>query len=330
MRAMAIDRFGGPDVLHLADLPVPEPVAGEVLIRSAFASVNPADWKIREGWLQGYFEYRFPFIVGFDAAGVVAKLGPGVTGYKVGDRVVTASNLGKGEWGSYAEYVKSDIDRVVRLPDHVGFADAASIPTAGITAFEGIFDVGHVEPGQSVLINGGAGGTGSYAIQLAKMAGAKVAATCSTGNLEYVRGLGADLAIDYRKEDIARALKAWQPDGVDFVFDTVGQGSLLQSVSLAKDGGIVSPIATLIQNEPHPDAADAKTRGVTIQVSMSSFERQGRQLRGLVDAMGKGKIRAPQLEILDLAQAAEALRRVQDGHVRGKILLKIADPGTWV
>lgn len=327
MRAMVIDKIGGPEVLHMAELPVPEPRPGEVLIRSAFAAVNPADWKIREGWLKGYFDYKFPFVVGFDAAGLIERVGPGVTEFKPGERVVTASNLGMGEWGTYAEFVKSGTDRVAKLADHVSFAEGATIPTAGITAWEGIVDVGHVSKDQTVLINGGAGGTGSFAIQLAKMLGARVAATCGPQNLDYVRSLGANLAIDYRNQDIAQALKAFAPAGADFVFDTVGQGSMLQSVKLAKSGGIVSPIATLIQNEPQPDADEAKARGVTIALSMSSFERQGRQLRGLVDAMGERKIRAPHFEILDLSEAAEAHRRVQDGHVRGKILLKIADLG---
>jgi NADPH:quinone reductase-like Zn-dependent oxidoreductase len=323
MRACVIDRFGGPDELHLADVPTPAPAPGEALVRVAYASVNPADWKSREGWLASFFDYRFPFIVGFDAAGVVAALGDGVRELAVGDRVVTASNQGKGVWGSYAEYVVSDVDRVARLPGPVDFAAAASLPTAGMTAWQAVFDVGAVKPEQRVLVHGGAGGCGSFAIQLARMAGAHVAATCSVGNIDYVRSLGAELAIDYRSEDVTAAVRRFAPAGLDLVVDTVGQGTLLQSIELVRRGGIVAPIGTLIANEPQPDPARAAANGVAVVPTMSTFPNQGRQLRALVAALAEGRIRPPALETLELAQAAEAHRRVQDGHVRGKLLLRV-------
>lgn len=324
MRAMIIERFGGPEELRLAELPEPEPGAGEVLIRMAFAGVNPADWKIREGWLRQFVPFRLPHVLGFDGAGVVAGLGAGVAGLRIGARVVTASNQGKGAWGTYAEYAVSDADRVVPLPDTVDLEVAASLPTAGITSWEALFDVGGLRAGQRVLVNGGAGGMGSWCIQLAKMAGALAAATCSAANLDYVRSLGADLAIDYRAQDVVAATRGWAPEGVDLVVDTVGQGTLLEAVELVKRGGIVAPIGTLIAGEPQPDAARAAARGVRIVPTMSSFERQGRQLRALVEALAAGRLRAPAIELLPLAQAAEAQRRVQAGHVRGKLVLDVA------
>jgi NADPH:quinone reductase-like Zn-dependent oxidoreductase len=325
MRACVIDRFGGPDELHLAQVPTPIPAAGEALIRVATASVNPADWKCREGWLAPFFDYRFPFIVGFDAAGVVAALGDGVTELRLGDRVVTASNQGKGAWGSYAEYVVSDVDRVVCLPDGVDFSAAASLPTAGMTAWQAVFDVGETKPGQRVLVNGGAGGCGSFAIQLARMAGAHVAATCSAGNFDYVKSLGAELAVDYRSEDVASVVRRFAPDGLDLVVDTVGQGTLLQAIDLVRRGGVIAPIGTLIANEPQPDAARAAAGGVRVVPTMSTFPNQGRQLRALVAALAEGRIRPPALEMLALGDAAEAHRRVQAGHVRGKLLLRVAE-----
>jgi NADPH:quinone reductase-like Zn-dependent oxidoreductase len=324
MRACVIDRFGGPDELHGASVPTPRPGPSEALVRVAYAAVNPADWKCREGWLASFFAYRFPFIIGFDAAGVVAAVDASVSDLRVGDRVVTASNQGKGTWGSYAEYVVADVDRVVRLPANVDFADAATLPTAGMTAWQAVFDVGAVKPGQRVLVHGGAGGCGSFAIQLARMAGARVATTCSAGNFEYVRSLGAELAIDYRNEDVTAAVKRFAPDGVDLVVDTVGQGTLLQSIDLVRRGGVVAPIGTLIAGEPQPDAARATANGVRIVPTMSTFPNQGRQLRALVTALAAGQIRAPAHETLDLAHAADAHRRVQAGHVRGKILLRVA------
>jgi len=323
MEAMVLNRFGGPEVLELARIERPRAGPGQVVVQVAYAGVNPADWKAREGWLQLYFQYVFPFVVGFDAAGLVAELGEGVTGLAVGDRVVTASNQGKGERGSYAEYVLSDRERVVKLPDHVPLRDAASIPTAAITAWEAVFDVGGTKAGQHVLVNGGAGGTGGFAVQLAKMAGAKVAATCGPANIDYVRSLGADLAIDYRQGDVRAQVAAWAPDGVDLVVDTVGQGTLLDSTEMVRRGGIVAPIGTLIADEPMPDPARAAELGVSIVPTIANFARQERQLNALVEALGTGKIKAPAIEILPLAQAGDAHRRVQDGHVRGKILLAV-------
>lgn len=323
MEAMVLNRFGGPEVLEIAQIERPSAGPGQVVVQVAYAGVNPADWKAREGWLQLYFQYAFPFVVGFDAAGLVAEVGEGVTGLAIGDRVVTASNQGKGERGSYAEYVLSDRERVVKLPDHVSLRDAASIPTAAITAWEAVFDVGGTKAGQHVLVNGGAGGTGGFAVQLAKMAGAKVAATCGPANLDYVRSLGADLAIDYRQGDVRAQVAAWAPDGVDLVVDTVGQGTLLDSIEMVRRGGIVAPIGTLIADEPMPDAARAAELGVSIVPTIASFARQERQLNALVEALGGGKIKAPSIEILPLAQAGEAHRRVKDGHVRGKILLAV-------
>lgn len=147
MRAMVLDEFGGPEVLYAASIDRPTAAPDGVVVHVAYAGVNPADWKNREGWLAQFFEYRFPFVLGFDAAGVIAEVGEAVSDLAVGDRVLTASNMGRGERGTYAEYVASDRERVVKLPDSVGFAEAAAIPTAGCTCWEALFDVGGVTEG---------------------------------------------------------------------------------------------------------------------------------------------------------------------------------------
>ncbi|MEV0669465.1 NADP-dependent oxidoreductase [Mycobacterium sp. NPDC050441] len=323
MQAMVLEEFGGPEVLHMAAVERPQAAPNGVIVQVAYAGVNPADWKNREGWLARFFDYQFPFVLGFDAAGLVAEVGENVTDLAVGDRVVTASNMGRGERGTYAQFVASDRERVVKLPDHVSFSDAAALPTAGITCWEALFDVGGTTAGSTVLINGGAGGMGSIAIQLATMAGAKVAATCGPANLDYVRSLGADLAIDYRQGGVLAAVREWAPDGVDLVVDTVGQGSLLDSIEMLKRGGIVTPIATLIADEPMPDPERAAELGVTVVPIMSNYANQERQLNGLVDAIAAGRIQAPEIDIMPLDQAGEAHRRVAGGHVRGKILLAV-------
>ncbi len=327
MRAMAIDRFGGAEVLRPAELPLPTPGPGEVLVKVAYAGVNPADWKCREGWLAQYFQYRFPFVLGFDLAGVVVKLGEGVSSSAPGDRVVAYSKQGMGEWGSYAEYVVATADGVAPLPAGVRLAEAAALPTAGITAFEGLFESGRVGAGQRVLVHGGAGGVGSYAIQLARHAGAVVAATCSQGNHDYVRGLGAELAIDHRAGRIAEQAAAWAPQGFDLVLDAVGQNSLPQAVELARPGGVIAPIATLIADEVPHDAARAQQRGVRIVPTISNYARSGAQLRRLAALCGDGVLRVPALTVLPLEQAAEAQRLVQAGHVRGKLVLEVAGEG---
>lgn len=323
MRAMVLNGFGGPDVLEEATIERPLADPGQVIVQVAYAGVNPADWKAREGWLARYFTYEFPFVVGFDAAGIVAAIGAGVTDLAVGDRVVTASNQGIGERGSYAQYVRSARERVVKLPDHVALKDAAAMPTAAITAYEAVFDVGGTREGATVLVNGGAGGTGGYAIQLARMAGARVAATCGPANLDYVRSLGAELAIDYRSGNVRAQVAAWAPEGVDLIVDTVGQGTLLEAVEMVKPGGVIAPIGTLIADEPMPDAARAAERGARVVLTISSHANQPRQLAALVNALAAGRIRAPQIEVLPLAQAGEAQRRVAEGHVRGKLLLAV-------
>lgn len=325
MKAIVLDRFGGPEVLRLAEIERPCAAPGGVVVQVVYASVNPADWKAREGWLSRYFDYQFPFVVGFDAAGYIAEVGEGITGFKVGDRVVTASNQGLGERGSYAEYVASAQERVALLPDTVSLRDAASLPTAGMTAWEAVFEVCGATRGQKVLINGGAGGTGSFAVQLARMAGAQVAATCGPANLDYVRSLGAYLAVNYREGNVLGQIRDWAPEGLDFVIDTVGQGTLLDSVEMVKRGGVIAPIGTLIPDEPMPDAARAAEQGVRIVPTTTSFAKQERQLKALVAALADGRIRAPELTVMPLAEAAEAQQRVAGGHVRGKILLSVRD-----
>lgn len=323
MKAMVLDSFGGPEVLHLAEIEKPVATPGNVVVQIAYASVNPADWKSREGWLARYFDYTFPFVVGFDAAGVVAEVGEGVTGLAVGDRVVTPGNQGIGERGSYAEYVRAAAERVIRLPDTIGFREAATLPTAGMTAWEATLDVGQAGAGKTVVVNGGAGGTGSFAIQLARMAGARVATTCSPRNFDYVTALGAECAIDYRQGDPYARIREWAPDGVDVVVDTVGQGTFVDVVDVMKRGGIVAPIGTLIADEPAIDPARAAAAGITVVPTISQFANQPRQLRALVEALAAGSIVAPEYTVMPLAEAGEAHRRVQEGHVRGKILLEV-------
>jgi len=184
-----------------------------------------------------------------------------------------------------------------------------------------------LQPGQKVLVHGGAGGVGSYAIQLARHAGAEVAATCSAPNLEYVREYGATLAIDYRAGDPAAALARWAPEGVDLVLDAVGQGTLPGAVEMVRPGGRIAAVATLVAGESPHDAQRAAARGVQILPTMSDYARSPAQLRELVALSASGALRAPPLTLLPLAGAAEAQRRLQAGPARGKLVLQVAGAG---
>jgi NADPH:quinone reductase-like Zn-dependent oxidoreductase len=166
---------------------------------------------------------------------------------------------------------------------------------------------------------------GSFAIQFAKHTGARVAATCGPANLDYVRSLGADRAIDYRSENVLDAVMAFAPGGVDLIVDTVGQGTLPDAIAMTKPGGVIAPIGTLIQNEPMADPVEAEKKGVRLIYTMSNRLKAGDQLRTIVELYNQGVFTAPYLTELPLEEAGEAHRRVKDGHVRGKIVLKVAD-----
>lgn len=323
MRAIVMDHFGDPEVLHMAEVERPQIAPGQVIIDLDYAAVNPADWKARRGWLAQYFEYHFPFILGFDGAGTVAQVGEGVTHVAVGDRVVTACNQGRGEHGTYAAQVRADAERVVRLPDGVDSIAGAALPTAGMTSYAAVIDIGKVKPGQHVLINGGAGGCGSYAIRLACLAGAKVAATCGPANIDYVKRLGA-LPIDYRAGSVGRQVQAFASEGIDLLVDTVGQGTLIEAVAWMRPGGIIAPIVTLVAEEQGYDAAAATQRGVSIHPTMSLFPDQPRQLAALVGHLARGNFADIALTTMPLSAAGDAHSIIEQGHVRGKILLDIS------
>jgi len=328
MKAAVIDGYGGAAAIRIADLAPPAPRRGEIGIAVHAAGLNPADWKLAEGWLAPALTPAFPYILGFDAAGIVTAVGDDVSGHAIGDRVVAKTAVGRGGAGGCAGHVTVAAQLACPLPDTLSFAEAAALPTAGITAWEALFDAGTLTDGESILVNGGAGGTGSLAIQLAHMAGARVAATASPANHAYLRLIGAKAAIDYRS-DIGAAVRSHFGDRVDLLLDTVGQGALRRPLDMIRDGGRLVTIATLVAGEPRPSAEEAARRGIRILTATSSREREGEQLRRLVEAIGAGRIRPPEIETAPLADIAAALARVKAGHVRGKIVLMIdaADRG---
>ena len=201
MRAVYYERFGGADVLTVGDLPDPQPGPGEVLIALQATSVNPIDWKIREGLFECVFDHRFPIVPGWDAAGTVAAVGTGVEGLSAGQAVYAYCRKPLAHAGTYAEYVTMSADAVAPAPASLTAGQAAAIPLCALTCWQSLVDFGQVQAGDTVLIHAGAGGVGSLAIQLAKHLGARVLTTASARNADYVTGLGADLVIDYTQED---------------------------------------------------------------------------------------------------------------------------------
>lgn len=324
MKALVMDRFGGPEVLRIETLERPAAGPGEVLIEIASASVNPADWKTREGKLSKYINYHFPFVLGFDLCGKVVATGPGANRFAVGDFVFGTSQQGVGRNGSYAEFATAYEATLQPLPQGVSTRLAAALPTAGITAFGGLVDVGDIKAGQTVLINGGAGGVGSIAIQIAKAVGASVAATCRAINFDYVQALGCDLPLDYTQDDVADKLRAWAPAGVDLVLDAVGMGSLLpKAAGLVRRGGRYVEIETLISEASEADRAEACQNGFEIMSNMTAIERLPNHLEGLAALLKQGLIASPDIEVVSLAEVPSAHARIEKGHVRGKIVVSL-------
>lgn len=326
MYAMVMNEVGGPEVLQWAELPTPEPGPNEVLIKIACVSVNPADWKDREGHLARYYTYQFPYVIGMDAAGVVAQVGPGVTEYQVGDRVLTCSYHGKGKWGSYAEYVATPLQTVARLPDAIGFEAAATVPIAGLTAWQAVHDKGQVSAGQKVLVHGASGAVGSYALQFAKAQGAQVAATSSGAKAGYVRGIGADLVIDYKTQDIAEAIRQWAPQGLDAVIDCVSCGTLPDALELLRRDGALVSVPTLVgDGDVEGDMKRAAQLGVRKIFSVMNDEVAYRDLVSILRLIEAGTVQTPPITLMPLQQAGAAHSLVKDGKVHGKIVLTVAD-----
>ncbi|MCX2981766.1 NADP-dependent oxidoreductase [Halieaceae bacterium IMCC14734] len=325
MFAMIIRETGGPEVFEYAELSTPAPGPGEVLVQVAYAGVNPADWKNRQGMLAAYRPYSFPYVIGFDAAGVVAAVGVGVQGLAIGDRVFTPTNHGQGGQGSYAEYTLADADRVARIPPGLALRDAAALPVAALTAWQGLFDRGGLQADQKVLVHGGSGGVGSFAVQFAQWCGARVAATCSSPNVEYLKSLGVERVIDYRTEDIAVAVQAWQPKGLDFLLDAVGVSTLPRAIDLVAEGGTLVSIPTLVDDGDAVAAlAEAERRGITHHFSTMDDSHCASTLEKIAGLLVSGEIQLPPIKEFPLVDVAQAHELIEGGHNRGKIVLKVA------
>jgi len=313
MKAVRVHEYGGPDVLKYEDAPRPEPGRGEVLVQVHAAGVNPVDWKLRAGYLKDYFFYALPVIPGVDFSGTVAALGEGATGVAVGEEVYGQQDFTRPD-GTYAEYVSVAASRMAPKPDGLDHVHAASVPTAGLAAWQAFFGAGGIElkKGQTVLIIGGAGGVGTFAVQLAKWVGATVVATASARNEAFLRDLGVDRFVDYTKANYEESVGK-----VDAVLDTLGGEAIDREWGFLKPGGVLATVA----GQPSEDAAKAhNARGVAVMGSAGLPD-----LPKLTDLLNEGIVKPIVTEVLPLSEAWKAQEQIQTGHARGKIVLRVRD-----
>jgi NADPH2:quinone reductase len=308
MRAMIIREFGGPEVFEEAEVADPQPGTGEVLVRVRAAAVNPVDTQLRAAGAWAGIEP--PAVLGYDASGVIAAVGPGVSALKPGDEVFYSPYI-NGR-GSYARYHVAPEAIVASKPANLSFEQAASIPLTGCTAWEALIDRAGVKPGERVLIHG-AGGVGSLAIQIAVAAGARVAVSCGEHAFELVRRLGADVTIDYRRQDFVKEMSG---EPVDVVLDTVGGDLLPRSGALMSQGGRMAGIVPV-----SGDFGVTYRRNVTVH--LVRLTRSSEKLRMLKELIEAGKLLPVIDSTMELSHVAEAHRKVEMGKVRGKIVLTV-------
>jgi NADPH:quinone reductase-like Zn-dependent oxidoreductase len=303
MQAVRAHDYGGPDVLQLEQAPLPEPGADQVLIRLKATGVNPVDWKTRSGMYKQFWPLQFPWTPGIDGAGTVESLGANVTQFGKGQAVFGIVT------GGYAEYALAQAADLQPKPENLSFEEAASIPVGALTAWAAVVDSANVQAGQRVLVHGGAGGVGLYAVQLARWKGAHVTATASSRNMEFVRSLGAENVIDYnatRFEDVLKDL--------DAVIDTVGGDLVERSLKVIRPGGIFVTVAA----RPAEDAGKAQNISV-----VSAGRASSDHLKDISKLIAEGQLKPAVGTLFPLGEARKAQELSQAGHGRGRIILEI-------
>ncbi|MEU5088527.1 NADP-dependent oxidoreductase [Streptomyces sp. NPDC021356] len=304
MKALRYTAYGDTPVVH--DLAEPAPGPGEVLVRVAGAALNPLDVKIGAGHVQDYFPITLPSTVGTDLAGTVERLGPGVTGWGVGDAVITRTDPTTG--GAVADYAVVPAASMVPAPTTAPLGIAAGLATAAATAWQAVTEVAKLRPGQKMLVHAGAGGVGSFAVQLARRAGAHVVTTASGRAAELVRKLGADDVIDYTRIDFCTAVS-----DVDVVVDSIGGDTEIRSLDVLRPGGL------LISLPAPPDAERAAARGLR---SAFVFHASDTERLAAVVALANEGLDIVVDRTVPLSEAAEAYTHLAQGHAKGKVIVQ--------
>jgi NADPH:quinone reductase-like Zn-dependent oxidoreductase len=308
VRAIAITRYGGPEVLELTDLEPPPPGPDGVLVRAAAAGVNPVDYKARQGGLEGRFPVHFPLVPGWDVAGTVDAVGPDVSELAPGDEVVGYVRRDHVQWGTYAELVPAPLRTLARKPPEVSWAEAAALPLAGLTAWQALTRGLQLDEGDVLVVHAAAGGVGSFAVQLARLLGARVIGTAGEGSHEYVRSLGAE-PVTYGA-GLEERVRALAPGGVTAVLDLAGGEALEVSPRLLAPGGRLVSVL-----EP-PKVVALGGRYVFVRPDAA-------QLAELLRLVAAGRLVVRVERTFPLAQAADAHTLLEGRHVHGKLVLEI-------
>jgi len=308
MKAVVAHQYGAPEVLKFEEIPRPEPKENEALVRVIASGVNPADPLTLSGKYAREFGTHLPLIPGYDIAGIVEKTGANITKLKIGEAVYGYPTFG----GGWADYVTVKEYEVAAKPKSLNFVEAAAVPMGALTAWQALVDTAHLHPGQTILIHGGSGGVGSFAVQIAKARGACVIATASTANQDLLKQLGADAAIDYTKTRFEDVVK-----DVDAVLDPVGKETLARSYGVVKKGGIVMSLVA------RPDPAEFQKRGIRgAGISVHPDAADLAEIARLIDA---GNIKPIVTQVLPLSNAIAAQEQAATHHTRGKVVLRVAD-----
>lgn len=309
MKAVQIKDYGGDEVVEInKNVPKSTPKAGMVLVEVRAAGVNPMDWKIRDGLAKSWIKLKLPAIIGLDFSGVVSEIGEGVTGFRKGNEVYGQAKLSTG--GSFAEYVLADAGAIAIKPKTISHIEAAGLPLAGVSAMQGIIELLNLAREQKILIHGGAGGIGSFAIQFAKHVGAYVATTVRGQEVDFARKLGADLVIDFEKRRFEDHVHEY-----DAVFDTVGGDTYTRSYAVLRVGGVVLSML----ESPKPDMMKKYNVNAIYESTQVNIER----LNKLADYTDKGAIKVYVDKVFPLDQAAEALTYLKEEHPHGKVVIEV-------
>lgn len=308
MKAALIHSFGPPEVLQIEDIATPAPRADEVLIKVIAASVNPIDYKIRAGQYPGVTREQLPIVLGRDVAGTVAQCGAAVQKFKVGDPVYALLDR---DHGGYAEYTIVKERDLTSKPHRLDYTEAAAVPLAALTAWQGLFDHGGLKAGQHVLVHGGAGGVGHFAIQLAKAKGATVATTVAKSDIDFVRDLGADHVIDYAAEHFEDTLQGQ----IDLVFDLVDGETQERSWAVLKPGG------TLVSTLKQPPTDKARSHGARGEHYMA--QTNAAELQQITELIDDGLVKPHVQAVFAFSDVQAAHRRLERKHVQGKIVIEI-------
>jgi NADPH:quinone reductase-like Zn-dependent oxidoreductase len=308
MKVIRYHDYGGPEVMKYEEAPKPAPADDQILVRAHAMSVNPVDWKIREGHVRQRFNLPMPATPGGDLSGVVEQVGKNGAGFKVGDEVFALIGL----WGAYAEYVCIKPAMAALKPKSMDHVHAASVPLAALTAWQGLTEKAQLKAGQKVLVQAAAGGVGQFAVQLAKTLGATVVGTCSPANNEFVKNLGASATIDYHT-DFYAANKAQ----FDVVLDCIGGEVAILSLGLLKPNGILVGVA------PPNDKTTAAAAAAGVRAIGVMVRPDGAQLAEIGRLIDAGKVKSEIAKVFALADAGKAHDLIKTGHTRGKIVLKV-------